>query len=105
MIRGITTTKTILRMKKVASILGAGGLALLICGMGFVPANAQSQPTTQNRILLHADWNPGEVVRYELEAAGSFLPITDSSGAILTPSRGPCDYALAVIVALRPQAP
>lgn len=104
MIRGITTTKTILRMKNFASILG-GGLALLICGLGFVPANAQSPASLQNKILLHADWKPSEVVRYELEAAGSFLPITNSSGAILAPPRGPCDYALAAIVTLRPQAP
>ena len=91
-------------MKSFVSILG-GGVVLLVCGLGFVPANAQLPTSAQNKILLHADWKPGEVVRYELEAAGSFLPITDSSGAILTPPRGPCDYALAAIVTLRPQAP
>lgn len=67
---------------------------------------AQSRPTAaQHKILLQAELKPGEVLRYELEAAGSFLPIADASGAILTPPRGPCDYALSAIVTLRPQAP
>jgi hypothetical protein len=53
--------------------------------------------------LLQADLNPGQVLRYEVEAAGSFLPISDAVGAMLNPPRGPCDYALASIVMLRPQ--
>lgn len=74
-------------------------LVLLLCVSSM--ALAQSSPR-QHKILLHADFKPGEVLRYELEAAGSFLPVADSSGAILTPPRGPCDYALAAIVTLRP---
>jgi hypothetical protein len=58
-----------------------------------------------HRILLRADLKPGQVLRYELEAAASFLPIADASGANLFPPRGPCDYALAAIVTLRPQGP
>lgn len=54
---------------------------------------------------LRAEVKPGEVLRYELEAAGSFLPVADASGAILTPPRGPCDYSMSAIVTLRPQGP
>src|SRR5579864_4240693 len=67
-------------------------------------AEASAAPA-QPKLLLRATVKPGEVLRYELEAAGSFLPIADSSGAILSPPRGPCDYALAAIVRLRPQTP
>jgi len=69
-----------------------------------VRAQSSGTPKTR-RLLLHATVKPGEVLRYELEAAGAFLPIADASGAILSPARGPCDYALAAIVTLRPQAP
>ena len=89
-------------MKRLLTIFGTTGLALLFC-VAAVPVHAQSRPG-QRKILLQADVKPGEVLRYELEAAGSFLPIADASGAILTPPRGPCDYALAAIVTLRPQA-
>ena len=82
------------------------GLALLFFGTGRAEVRAQAQsPTTQQKNLLRADLRPGEVLRYELEAAGSFLPVADASGAILAPPRGPCDYALAAIVTLRPQEP
>jgi hypothetical protein len=84
-------------MKRLLIVLGAG---FFFC-MGVVSPSAQ---TAGERILLQAEVKPGEVLRYELEAAGSFLPITDSSGAILTPPRGPCDYSMAAIVTLRPQA-
>jgi len=85
------------------SIFLNASLALLFCaGMAVVHARAQSR-ATERKVLLRADLKPGEILRYELEAAGSFLPIADASGAILTPPRGPCDYALAAIVALRPQ--
>ncbi len=60
--------------------------------------------SAKHRILLQAELKPGQVLRYELEAAGSFLPIADASGANLFPPRGPCDYSLAAIVTLRPQA-
>src|SRR5580693_1682941 len=81
------------------------GLALFFSvGPAVARVHAQSR-TSQHRLLLQADLKPGEVLRYELEAAGSFLPIADASGAILSPPRGPCDYALASIVTLRPQAP
>jgi hypothetical protein len=69
-------------------------------------SSGQSQATPErHKILLQADLKAGQVLRYELEAAGSFLPIADASGAILSPPRGPCDYALAAILTLRPQAP
>jgi hypothetical protein len=80
-------------------------LALWFCaGTAVVRTHAQSR-AGEHKLLLRADLKPGEVLRYELEAAGSFLPIADASGAILTPARGPCDYALAAIVTLRPLAP
>ena len=72
---------------------------------GLATPRSLAQTSARNKIVLHADFKPGEVLRYELEAAASFLPIADASGAILTPPRGPCDYALAAIVTLRPQAP
>jgi hypothetical protein len=94
-----------LTMRRLHSIFVAAGFALVLCaGPGVVSTQAQSR-AEQHKILLHADLKPGEVLRYELEAAGSFLPIADSSGAILAPARGPCDYALAAIVTLRPQSP
>lgn len=66
---------------------------------------AQTRPAAaQYQVLLQAEVRPGEVVRYELDAAASFLPIADASGAILNPPRGPCDYAMSAIVTLRPQA-
>jgi hypothetical protein len=76
-----------------------GGTYLVL----FAAVCSHSQAKPGEKILLQAEVKPGDVLRYELEAAGSFLPITDSSGAILTPPRGPCDYALAAIVTLRPQ--
>ena len=83
---------------KTSHKFGTLGLALWLCaGTAALPA--------QHRVLLQADLKPGQVVRNELEAAGSFLPIADASGAILTPPRGPCDYSLAAIVTLRPLAP
>jgi hypothetical protein len=78
--------------------------ALLCAGPTAACLHAQSS-LAQHKLLLRAEVRPGEVLRYELEAAGSFVPIADASGAILTPPRGPCDYALAGIVTLRPQAP
>ena len=87
-------------MKRPLTILGIASLALLFC----VGPQAQSR-AAQRKILLQAEIKPGEVLRYELEAAGSFLPIADASGALLNPPRGPCDYALSAIVTLRPQAP
>src|SRR5271165_4058343 len=88
-------------MNRNTSIL-ATAIALLLT----VPTahlHAQSQ-AAQRKILLEADLKAGEVVRYELEAAASFLPIADASGAILSPPRGPCEYALAAIVTLHPLA-
>src|SRR5580693_7655884 len=79
------------------------GLALFFSvGPAVARVHAQSR-TSQHRLLLQADLKPGEVLRYELEAAGSFLPIADASGANLFPARGPCDYAMAAIVTLHPQ--
>lgn len=94
-------------MNRRSSIFVITGMALLL---GAWPAalrmQAQSSATPgRHKLLLRATVKPGEVLRYELEAAGSFLPIADASGAILSPPRGPCDYALAAIVTLRAQAP
>ena len=80
----------------VAMALGAGPAAR--CAQG----QARSA-TAPHKILLQADVKPGEVLRYEVEAAASFLPVADASGANLFPPRGPCDYALAAVVTLRPQ--
>ncbi len=94
-------------MQRVHSIFifAIASFALLFCaGPGVAPMHGQSR-TGQHKVLLRADVKAGEVLRYELEAAGSFLPIADASGAILAPARGPCDYALAAVVTLRPQAP
>src|SRR5260370_3840261 len=100
--RGTMTQNKKLPMRRLHSIFVNVSLALLLCG-GAAVVQAQSR-TGQHKVLLKADLKPGEVLRYELEAAGSFLPIADASRAILTPPRGPCDYALAAIVTLRPQA-
>ncbi len=88
-------------MNKHLSIFASVVLAL--CGPTTARAYAQAS-TKSHTILLQADLKPGQVLRYELEAAGSFMPVTDQSGAILTPPRGPCDYAMAAIVTLRPKA-
>ena len=68
---------------------------------GGLPIHAQTR-TTPHKVRLQAEFRAGDTIRYEVEAAGSFLPIADASGAILTPPRGPCDYALTAIVTLRP---
>ena len=85
-------------MKRFFGTFGAAYLGL------FVTLYLPAQTKPGEKVLLRAEVKTGEVLRYELEAAGSFLPITDSSGAILTPPRGPCDYSLAAIVTLHPQA-
>ncbi|HEY6372647.1 MAG TPA: hypothetical protein VIX37_18860 [Candidatus Sulfotelmatobacter sp.] len=91
-------------MRRLHSIV-VTGLALLFCvGGTALRVHAQSQ-AARHKLLLEAEVKPGEVLRYELEAAGSFLPVADASGAILAPARGPCDYAMAAIVTLRPRAP
>ena len=89
-------------MKRNIVTVGTAGLTLLLF-LGSASVRAQSHD--KHKILLEADLKPGEVLRYELDAAGSFLPIADASGAILTPARGPCDYSLTAIVTLRPQSP
>jgi hypothetical protein len=82
------------------NIVGIAVLGLVCAG---APSHAQSRPS--HKILLEAELKPGQVLRYEIEAAGSFLPVSDALGAMLNPARGPCDYALAAIVTLRPQPP
>lgn len=72
-----------------------------LLSMTFLHGQAKPAP---RKILLQAALKPGDVLRYELEAAASFLPVADASGANLFPPRGPCDYALSAIVTLRPQA-
>jgi hypothetical protein len=93
-------------MKQPLSILATASLSLcLFAGVAMrLSAQSHSAPAP-HKILLRADLQPGEVLRYELEAGASFLPITDASGANLFPPRGPCDYSLAAIVTLRPQPP
>ena len=86
-------------MKRHRILCGIADLALSYCATP-TPTFAQTA-TGQRKVLLSAEFKPGDVLRYELEVAGSFLPIADASGAILTPARGPCDYALAAIVTLR----
>src|SRR6202140_3270247 len=89
-------------------ILGIAGPALLLFLAGLADVRMQAQATTtpgRQTLLLRATVEPGEILRYELEAAGSFLPIADASGAILSPPRGPCDYALAAIVTLHAKNP
>jgi hypothetical protein len=80
------------------------GIALLTFA-GCARPSLHAQARAQHKIALEAELKPGQVLRYELEAAGSFLPISDAVGAMLNPPRGPCDYALAAIVTLRPQPP
>src|SRR3984893_19492914 len=94
-------------MKRLASISVRTGVALLFSA-GPAAARPQAPSTAtpaRHKLLLRATVKPGEILRYELEAAGSFLPVEDASGAILSPPRGPCDYALAAIVTLRAQDP
>jgi hypothetical protein len=91
-------------MRRALTISDAVFLALVGIWSG-AWLQAQARPAAvQNKILLRAEVRPGEVLRYELEAGAAFLPIADASGAILTPPRGPCDYAMSAIVTLRPQA-
>jgi len=91
-------------MNRELSIFAIAGLALTL-GLAAPRVEGQTHAApAPHKLLLHADVKPGEVLRYEVEAAASFVPIADASGAILTPARGPCDYALAAIVTLRPQA-
>src|SRR5882757_9813688 len=94
-----------LQMKR-STIAAAVSLGLpLYLGMWATLSFAQPAAlSAQRKVLLHADLQPGQVLRYELEAGASFLPIADSSGANLFPPRGPCDYSLSAIVTLRPQA-
>jgi len=80
-------------------------LAPVICAIFSSNLWAQTRPVPPAKLLLRADLKRGEVLRYELEAAGSFVPIADASGAILAPRRGPCDYSLTAIVTLHPQTP
>ena len=94
-------------MKRLASIFVVTGVALLFSA-GPAAARPQAQSTAtpaRHKLLLRATVKPGEILRYELEAAGSFLPVEDASGAILSPPRGPCDYAMTAILTLRPQVP
>ena len=92
-------------MKQLLSIFATASLSLCVFAGPAVPVSAQSHPAPPpHKILLRADFQPGEVLRYELEAGASFLPTADASGANLFPPRGPCDYSLAAIVTLRPQA-
>src|SRR5450755_1783061 len=81
------------------------GIALLAVCAGAESLSLHAQNRAPHKILLEAELKAGQTLRYEVEAAGSFLPISDAIGAMLNPRRGPCDYALASIVTLRPQPP
>ena len=98
----ILSKNRMLPMKRLHSTFVFTGVVLLFCaGPSAVRLQAQLPATPERqKILLSANLKPGDVLRYELEAAGSFLPIADASGAILSPPRGPCDYALAASVTL-----
>jgi hypothetical protein len=84
-------------MLGLAGWFGAGPTPLALAG--------QAKSTPPHKTLLEAELKPGEVLRYEIEAAAAFLPTADASGAVLAPPRGPCDYSLTAIVTLRPQPP
>jgi hypothetical protein len=81
------------------------GIALIALWVGAGSLSLHAQNRAPHKILLEAELKPGQTLRYEVEAAGAFLPISDAVGAMLNPPRGPCDYALASIVTLRPQSP
>src|ERR1700676_1571410 len=88
------------------TIFANAALALTLCAaFANVHLHAQSAMQPTHKLPLQAQVKPGETLRYELEAAGSFVPVADASGAILTPPRGLCEYSLAAIVTLRPLAP
>src|SRR5258708_19946878 len=91
-------------MKRTLCIFVHTALAVMLCTPSVTRVDAQAA-SAPHKLMLHADLKPGDVLRYELEAAGSFVPVADASGAILTPPRGLCEYALAAIVTLRPQDP
>jgi hypothetical protein len=87
------------------TIFANTALALTLCA-AFANVRLHAQSAMQpSKLTLQAQVKPGETLRYELEAAGSFVPVADASGAILTPPRGLCEYALAAIVTLRPLPP
>ncbi len=94
-------------IQRLLAMFATAALSLCVCvGTVSIRSAAQSHKAPENhKILLHADLAPGQVLRYELEAAASFLPIADASGANLFPPRGPCDYSFAAIVTLVPQSP
>lgn len=81
------------------------GIALLALWSAAGCIRLHAQTNAAHKVLLEAELKPGQTLRYEIEAAGSFLPISDAVGAMLNPRRGPCDYAFASIVTLRPQPP
>jgi len=81
------------------------GIALLALWSSAGSLSLHAQVHSSHKVLLEAELKPGQTLRYEIEATGSFLPISDAVGAMLNPPRGPCDYALASIVTLHPQPP
>ena len=94
-------------MRRALTIFASTSVSLCFClgpATARLSAQARAIPVPR-KILMHTDLQPGDVLRYELEAGASFLPTADASGANLFPMRGPCDYSLAAIVTLRPQAP
>lgn len=80
-------------------------VALLCVGPVTPRLSAQARAQSGSRpVELRAELKPGDVLRYELEASASFLPQADIRGAGVKQPWGPCDYALAAIVTLRPRA-
>ena len=84
----------------------ACALVALLCVVSATPRlRAQARTQSGSRpVELRAELKPGDVLRYELEASASFLPQADIRGAGVKQPWGPCDYSLAAIVTLRPQA-
>jgi len=91
--------------RRLGHISFAFSLALLAAFASAQTESPSRANTAPKKLLLQSELKEGEVLRYELDAAGSFLPTADASGAILSPPRGPCDYAMSAIVTLRPQPP
>jgi hypothetical protein len=91
------------RRRSKLSNLCLGAVLCLIASATAAYSQSHGAESTR-KILLRADLQPGQVLRYEIEAGASFIPVANASDADLFPARGPCDYSLAAIVTLRPQA-
>src|SRR5258708_12349459 len=91
-------------MKRTLSIFVNTAVSLMLCASYATHLDAQAA-SAPHKLMLHADLKPGDFLRYELEAAGSFVPVADASGAILTPPRGLSESPLPATVTFPPQVP